>query len=75
MGRANKSAPFAIICVTLGGRSGAPSIVMNTPEGVTSNFKPPPDMPGGDFGSPSGMQASALAPGLNMHGIGRTVVT
>src|SRR5262245_35024661 len=62
MERDTKSATFSIICLVLFGCSGGPSVVMDTPTGVTPIYTPPPDMPGGGIGPPPGMQTSLPVP-------------
>jgi hypothetical protein len=62
MGRAIKSAMFGVMCLVLVGCSGGPSVVLDTPMGVTPIYTPPPAMPGGGVGPPPGMQASLPVP-------------
>ena len=51
------------ICLVLAGCSGVPSIVLDTPTGVTPIYTPPLAMPGGNIGPPPGMPASLPVPG------------
>jgi hypothetical protein len=62
MKRANRSAMLRTVCLVLVGCSGGPSVVVDTPTGVTPIYAPPPAMPGGGIGPPPGMQGSLPLP-------------
>jgi hypothetical protein len=62
MTRAIKSLISATICLLLAACTGGPSVMVDTPSGVTLVDTPPQAMPGGGIGPPPGMQASLPVP-------------
>ncbi len=58
--RASFRSSLAVMCLLLLGCSGQPpTVVLDTPGGVTPIYSPPPTMPGGLVGPPPGMENSA----------------
>lgn len=62
MKRTCSQAVRGAICLLVASCSGPPSVVVDTPSGVTPVYTPAPAMPGGGIGPPPGMQSTLPPP-------------
>lgn len=62
----SRSLPFGL-CACLAACSGAPTVLVDTPTGVTPIYTPSPAMPGGLAGPPPGLENSPPPPPQSVH--------